>query len=122
MTYNEIINFSFSIPNQPPGQAEQELSQLLQKMMAAKIRLRGLSGFASGRRIKIFCVPRDANKFRDFMKSERIRLREQNGFAITGEVKAERVLAILDFIALSGFNVRAFDVLSTGRKSGGFVW
>ena len=63
MPYHAIINFSFSIPYQPTGGGERDLSQLLQKVMTANIKLR----------IKILCVPEDANRFRDFLKSERIR-------------------------------------------------
>jgi hypothetical protein len=47
MLYHEIINFSFSIPNWPTGVAEQDLFQLLQKMMTVNTKLPGISGFAS---------------------------------------------------------------------------
>lgn len=66
---NDVTYFSFSIPNQPAGVAEVSLSQLLQKMEQAQIRLQGISGFASGPRIKIFCIPKDADQFRDFLRS-----------------------------------------------------
>jgi hypothetical protein len=47
MLYHEIINFSFSIPNWPTGVAEQDMFQILQKMMTVNIKLPGISGFAS---------------------------------------------------------------------------
>ena len=94
MPYSEIINFSFSIPNQPAGVVEHDLSQLLQKMMTNDIKLRSISGFASGRRIKIFCVPEDANHFRDFLRSARIRAsrvkQERHAFLETVAQNANR--------------------------------
>ncbi len=35
----EIITFSFFIPNQPEGKAKQNLSQFLQKLAASRIKL-----------------------------------------------------------------------------------
>lgn len=81
--------------------------------MDANIKLRGMSGFAFGRRIKVFCVPEDVTKFRGFLKSAKIRAREGDGFSITGENKVGRAMAVLDKIALSGFDIKAFDAFGT---------
>lgn len=122
MPYKQIAHFSFSIPNQPDGVAKQDLSRLLQKMNKAKVKLRGMAGFAAGRRIEVFCVPVNAVALRAFLKSARIRAEEGSGFLIDGEPSVGRVTAVIDFIALSGFNIGAFGTLAVAGKAAGLVW
>ena len=61
-------------------------------------------------------------KFRGFLKSAAIRTLEGIGFSIDGENTVGRAIAVIDFIALSGFNMKALDAFGLTSKAGGFIW
>jgi len=104
MTYEAIVTFSFSIPRQFGGQAQTNLAELLGKMGEADVSLLSISGFASGRRIKIFCTPKNPAKLEAFLKSAKLRAKKTEAFQITAAKQIEAV-AILHKIALSGYDI-----------------
>ena len=117
----EIITFSFFIPNQPEGKAKQDLSQFLQQLAASKIKLQAISAFADRRRFKIYCAPEDPAKLRAFLKSTNIRAKERVAFLFQyADMKS--CLSAFDKIAISAFDIKAFDAVAVGNKASGFVW
>jgi hypothetical protein len=72
-----VVYFSFSIPNLP-GESPGGLFDLLSKMEQADLKCHGISGTASGKRMKIFRVPTDVDKFRDFSRQHKLRAKEHH--------------------------------------------
>ena len=117
----ESITFSFFIPNQPEGKAKQNLSQFLQELAASKIKLQAISASADRRRFKIYCAPEDPAKFRAFLKAANIRAKERVAFLFQfAEMKS--CLSAFDKIAISAFDIKAFDAIAIGNKASGFIW
>src|SRR5687768_1475764 len=111
----EIITFSFFIPNQPEGKAKSSVSQFLQKLVAAKIKLRSISASADRRRFKVYCAPEDPAKLRAFLKLAKIRTSERVAFFF--EYKDLRgCLNAFDKIAISAFDFKAFDATVVGKR------
>lgn len=117
----EIITFSFFIPNQPEGMAKQNLSQFLQKLAASKIKLQAISASADRRRFKIYCSPEDPAKLRNFLKSAKIGAKERVAFLFQ-YADMTNCLSAFDKIALSAFDIKAFDAIAIGKKASGFIW
>ena len=110
-----FLYFSFSIPNLLGGQRG-GLADLVGRMIEANIELRDISGFAFGQRMKIFCVPKDANKFRIFLKAQKLRANEKTAVKLIGDNKF--VMNLLQRLALSG---DLFPAFSISTKAGGLV-
>ena len=117
----EMITFSFFIPNQPEGMAKQNLSQFLQALVASKIKLQAISASADRRRFKIYCAPEDPAKLRAFLKAANIRAKERVAFLFQyADMKS--CLSAFDKIAISAFDIKAFDAIALGNKASGFIW
>jgi hypothetical protein len=117
----EIITFSFFIPNQAEGTAKRKLSQFLQKLAASKIDLQSISASADRRRFKIYCATENPAKLRGFLRSAKIRAKERVAFVFQYK-DVRSCLSAFDKIALSAFDVRAFDATATGKKASDFMW
>ena len=111
-----VVYFSFSIPNLS-GQSPSGLFDLLSKIKQANLIFRGLSGSAYRKRMKIFCVPTDVDKFRDFSRQHGLRAKEHHAINITGT--DQMVGNLVTRWALSGFLLQGFSIAS---NAGGFVW
>jgi hypothetical protein len=111
-----VVHFSFSIPNLK-GQSRGGLFDLLSKIKEANLKFRGLSGSAYGKRMKIFCVPTDVDKFRDFSRQHKLRAKEHHAIHITGT--EQMVGSLVTRWALSGFILQGFSIAS---KAGGLVF
>jgi len=117
----KIIAFSFFISNQPEGTAKRSLSEFLQKVAEAKIKLRTISASADRRRFKIYCVPEDPVKLRAFLKSAKIRATERVAFVV--EYKdVTSCLSAFNKIAISAFDFNGFDATVIAQKALGFMW
>lgn len=110
-----VVYFSFSIPNLR-GNSTGGLYDLLSKIQEANLIFRALSGSAYGKRMKIFCVPPDVDKFRDFSRKHRLRAKEHHGINITGT--EQMVPKLVARWALSGIILQGFSIAS---NAGGFV-
>ena len=116
-----MITFSFFIPNQPEGMAKQNLSQFLQELAASKIKLQAISACADRRRFKNYCAPEDPAKLRAFLKATNIRAKERVAFLFEfADMKS--CLGAFDKIAISAFDIKAFDAIAAGNKASGFLW
>ncbi len=122
MSYQGIVAFSISVPYERGRASTVHLDEFLSKLQENRVKLRAISGFISGRRISIFCLPKDADKFREFLKSAKVRAKEVTGFEITKEKTVDRVVSILAKISLSGFALCGFDGFGASNKAGGFIW
>jgi hypothetical protein len=118
---NDILTFSFFIPNQPKGMAKQNLSEFLENLAASKIKLQAISASADRRRFKIYCAPVDPAKLRAFLKAAKIRARERVAFVFQYK-EMKSCLSAFDKIAISGFDVKAFDASVIGQRASGFMW
>ena len=117
----EIITFSFLVPNQPESTSKRSLSEFLQKVLAAGIKLQAISASVDRRRIKIYCAPQDPAKLRVFLKSVKINARGRVAFFF--EYKDMRsCLSAFDKVAISAFDFRAFNATVIDRKAHGFMW
>jgi len=120
MTYDAVVTFSFSIPRQFGGKAQINLAKLLGKMEEAGVCLLSISGFASGRRFKIFCTSKNPAKLEAFLKSAKVQARKTEALRISAAKQLEAV-AVLHKLALGYDGIEAFDVFGISSKSGGFV-
>ena len=117
----EVITFSFFVPNQPEGTAKRKLSQFLQKLAASKIKLQAISASADRRRFKIYCAPKDPAKLRSFLKSHKIRAKERVAFVFQSN-DVGRCLSAFDKMALSAFDFSGFDASAIGQRASGVMW
>ena len=118
---SRIITFSFFIPNQPEGMAKQNLPQFMQELAASKIKLQALSASADRRRFKTYCAPEVPAKLRAFLKSTNIRAKERGAFLFQyADMKS--CLSAFDKIAISAFDIKAFDAITLGNMASGFIW
>lgn len=75
------------------------LGDLISEMNAAGITVQNLSGFVSGRRHQLFCIPTNADKFRAFAKKRQLRLREKTAVKLA---QPPTVMSLFLKWALSG--------------------
>ncbi|HEV8132327.1 MAG TPA: hypothetical protein VGQ81_13845 [Acidobacteriota bacterium] len=110
------IYFAFSVATRK-GTAPGGFGDLISKLIAAGIKLRGLSAFVSGRRTKVYCVPDNAAAFRAFAKESRLRVKQKSVEICTGDTFS--VMGTLNKWAISGEIPLAFNFSSRGE---GFVY
>ena len=101
-----MLYFAFSIAT-GRGTTRGGLGDLMGEMMRAGVTLHSLSGFVSGRRTKLFCVPGDADAFRAFAKKRKLRLSEKTAVKLT---YSPTVMALLHRRAISGDDFPAFSI------------
>lgn len=104
-----MVYFAFSIATQRGNQAG-GLGDLISQMNVAGITVHNLSGFVSGQRTKLFCVPVDAKKFREFATKHKLRIREKTAVKLVREIQP--VINLLVRFAISGDILPAFSVSS----------
>ncbi len=109
-----VVSFAFSLAIE--GQVH-VVGNLISKMQAAGTTVQNLSGFVSGRRHHLFCVPTDVDEFRSFAKKQKLRLREKSAFKLTS-VRRLPVMNMFHKLALSGDIHSAWSVSSQS----GFVY
>jgi hypothetical protein len=105
----EDVYFVFTVATEK-GTTLGGFGHLINKIVGAKIKLRGLSAFVLGRRTKVFCVAEDAEMFRAFAKKRRLRVREKNVLIGTGDNWA--VLGTFNKWAISGDILPAVNLSS----------
>ena len=91
--------FVFSVPT-AQGTTPGGLGELLSDMIAEGIALNAFSTCIAGRRTKVFCVPKDAELFRAFIRQRRIRVRQRTALIYSGDDRP--VLGTLNKWAISG--------------------
>ena len=101
-----MVYFVFSIAT-GRGSIRGGFGDLIGEMISAGVTLHSLSGFVSGRRTKLFCVPGDADAFRAFAKKRKLRLSEKTAVKLT---RPPTVMALLHRWALSGDVLPAFSI------------
>lgn len=117
----DTVAFLFFIPNDRKGVAKRDLSRFLQKLVASKIKIGAISACGDRGRFKIYCVPEDRAKFRGFLKSARIRAR-QRAAILYQDADVRHCLSVIDKIALSGFDITAFDAVAAGKRARALTW
>lgn len=106
-TEKSMVYFAFSVAT-GRGSSRGGLADLIGEMIGAGITLNSLSGFVSGRRTRLFCVPGDTDTFRAFAKKRRLRLSEKTAVKLTRRVQP--VMSLLHRRAISGDILPAFSI------------
>jgi hypothetical protein len=70
---------------------------------------------------EVYCIPKDIEKFRVFLKSTGTTTREGSGFLLKGKDKTGALIATLEVLAKAGINVTAVHGISAGGKCGCFL-
>ena len=70
---------------------------------------------------RMYCVPKDADKFRNFAKAAGIAVEEGSGFLLRGADKTGALVKSLDTIAKAGANIVALHAIAAGGNYGAFV-
>ena len=104
--------FVFSVPT-TQGTAPGGLGELINDIMGEGIALSALSTCVAGRRTKVFCVPKDADLFRSFVRQRRIRVRQKTALILSGDDWT--VLGTLNKWAVSGEVLRSLIYLGGGK-------
>ena len=110
------VYFVFSVATKK-GTSADGFGALMNKMIGARITLRGLTAFVVGRRTKVFCVPDDVDAFKAFAKKRGLRLGQKSVLVYTGDDRS--TMAMVNKWAISGELPRAF---SFSNRGGSFVY
>jgi hypothetical protein len=105
--YTPVVSFVFSIAIE--GRVH-VVGNFISEMHSAGITVQNLSGFVSGRRHHLFCVPTNVDKFRAFAKKRKLRLREKSAFKITRTLQP--VMNVFHKLALSSDTHPAWSISS----------
>jgi len=106
------VYFVFSVATRK-GTAPGGFGDFMTKLIGAGVKVRSLAAFVSGRRTKVFCVPKDAEMFRAFAKTQRLRATQKTVQIITGD--AWPVFGTVNKWAISGEIDPAFTVSNRGE-------
>lgn len=99
------------------------LLAVAQNLKSRKIGLVGLWGFATRPgEAEVYCIPKDADKFRDFTKATGMTTEEGVGFLLKGADKTGALVKSLEAIAKAGVNIIALEAIAAGANYGAFLW
>lgn len=70
---------------------------------------------------EVFCIPKDTEKFRHFVKSTGTITWEGTGFLLRGTDKTGALIRTLDVLAKAGINVTAIHGIAASGRCGCFV-
>jgi len=70
---------------------------------------------------RMYCVPKDAEKFRTFAKAAGMTVNEGNGFLLKGADKTGALVKSLESIAKAGVNIVALDAIAASGNYGAFL-
>jgi hypothetical protein len=93
-----------------------------QSLKSKKINLSALWAYGTQTgQSEVFCIPKDVDKFRAFVKSAGITTWEGSGFILKGEDKPGALVKSLEALANAGVNVNAIHAIAAGGNFGAFV-
>jgi hypothetical protein len=111
-TEKTVSYFLFSVPT-TRGATPGGLGKLISDMLGEGIALSALSTCVTGRRTKVFCVPKDTDLFRAFVRQRKIRVRQKSALIYSGDNWL--VLGTLNKWAISGEVIPSLIYLDRGK-------
>jgi hypothetical protein len=91
-------------------------------LKAKKIGLSALWAFGTQTgQAEVYCIPKDIEKFRTFVKSTGTTTWEGTGFLLKGEDKTGALIETLDVLSKAGVNVTGIHGIAAGGNCGCFV-
>jgi hypothetical protein len=112
LTEKTVSYFAFSVPT-AKGTTRGGLGKLISDLIAEGIALSALSSCVAGKRIKVFCIPKDPEVFRSFARQRRIRVRQKAALIYGGDDWS--VLGTLNKWAISGEVLPSLIYLGRGK-------
>ncbi len=70
---------------------------------------------------EVYCIPKDVDKFRNFMKSTGMTTWEGTGFLLKGVDKTGALIKSLDALAKASINVTAIHAIAAAGNFGAFL-
>ncbi len=91
-------------------------------LKARKIGLVALWGYATQpNEAELYCIPKDAEKFRAFLKSAGMTNWEATGFLLKGADKTGALVKSLEALAKAGVNIVALHAMAASGNYGAFL-
>lgn len=116
-----MADFSILLPDRPG-----ELMRLSSKLQEDGINLIGLWGYGGVDNVngqaKFYCVPENADTFREFIKAEKLEFTEGLTIYLSGTDQGGALVETLDLIASAGVNLHAIQAVAVHGEYGCFVW
>ena len=98
------------------------LLAVAQNLKAKKIGLVALWGYATQPgEAELYCVPKDLDKFRGFVKSAGMTMWEGSGFLLKGADKTGALVKTLEALAGAGINIGALHAMAASGNYGAFL-
>jgi hypothetical protein len=98
------------------------LHMITQELQAKKIGLVALWGYAKEPgKADLYCIPKDADKFRAFMKGTGMAAWEGTGFLLKGTDKTGALVRSLEGLAKAGVNMTALHAMAALGNFGAFL-
>lgn len=111
-------DFSIELEDRPGALAAVSL-----KLQDAGVDLLGLWGYGGANGSgKLYCVPKDAKKFRAFAEAEKLKVEEGVTIYISGADQGGALVESLELIAQAGINVHAIQAVTVQGEFGCFIW
>ena len=106
----KVAYFAIDVPNKPG-----EGARVLGALADAGVNLLAFSGFPSGRKAQLDCIPEDVAVFKNAVKAAKIKTRPQKfGFLVQGDDRKGAVGDLLKTMTEKKINVTAIDAVSAG--------
>ncbi|NNF43223.1 MAG: hypothetical protein HKO59_04060 [Phycisphaerales bacterium] len=119
MRWARMSDFSITLPDRPG-----ELARLGARLRAADVNLVGLWGYGGdgGGLARFYCVPEQAEQFRNFVESAELETTEGTTLFVSGDNDVGALVKTLETIAAGSINLRAIQSVAFGGEFGCFIW
>ncbi len=98
------------------------LLAIAKDLKSRNLGLLGLWGFSTeSGQAELYCIPKNAEKFRAAFKSAGTQIEEGTGFFMRGSDKTGALVKALQAIAKEGVNISALHALAAGGSYGSFI-
>ncbi len=98
------------------------LLSVAQSLKAKNIGLVALWGYGSQPgEAELYCIPKDTDKFRAFLKTSGMTMWEAAGFLLKGADKTGALVKSLEVIAKAGVNIVAIHAMAASGNYGAFL-
>ncbi len=110
--------FKTKLENRPGA-----LLAVAQQLKAKNVGLLALWGFSTQTgEARMYCVPKDPDKFRAFASAAGMTVEEGSGFLLRGPDKTGALITSLEMVARAGVNLVALQAVAAAGNYGAFVW
>jgi hypothetical protein len=113
-----MADFAIMLPDRPG-----ELAKMSASLKDAGIGLVGLWGYGGvNGKARFYCVPENAERFRDFVMKEGLEFAEGLTIYLSGPDRGGALVETLDRIASAGVNLHAIQAVAVQGDYGCFIW